>query len=142
MLIMNGSEYKTIADPIYINDNRVTEIWVNNVQVYPTGKERVKPESVRMYFKFSSPVVSKYSSTPVNEYGVYAKFSDDVPGGIYRAAYVVTSGGQYPQRQLFVAFEDYEKYEGVITFVPYVGNNGTIVADGLSSSQINTFALS
>lgn len=141
MVIVNGHEYKTIADPIYINGKRVSQIWVNRVQVYPTGKERVKPESVMMYFGFSSDIISKYSSTPVNRYGVYAKFSKDVPGGIYRAAFVIQTGGEYPQRQLIVSFEDYEQYDGVITYVPYVSKNDTIVADGFSSSDIHTFVL-
>lgn len=35
MIIVNGHEFRTLAEPIYINRKRVSRVFANGVQVYP-----------------------------------------------------------------------------------------------------------
>ena len=39
MIIVNGHEFSSLINPIYINGKRVTQVWVNGIMVYPkSGK--------------------------------------------------------------------------------------------------------
>ena len=35
MLVVNGKQFLTLNDPIYVNKKKVLEVWANGVQVYP-----------------------------------------------------------------------------------------------------------
>ena len=35
MIEINGNQFKTLYDPIYVNQKKVLEVWANGVQVYP-----------------------------------------------------------------------------------------------------------
>ena len=140
MIVTNGHEFETIVNPIYVKGKRVTKVFVNGLQVYPGVERGEKVGRYAMFFQFPNDVVSKYSSTPINQYGVYADFAQGTDD-VYRVAFSVTQDGQYPRRQLFVSYEGFVAGGG-ITFVPYVAKDGYIVADGKSSSDINTFTAS
>lgn len=133
MIVVNGIDFGTLEDPIYVNGERVLEVWANGVKVYPEEK---KVNRYAMFFKFSSDVISKYSPEPVNEYGCYAKFTN--LDNIYKVAFGVYLGGSYPQRQLFYSYKNFAA-GGTATYVPYVGKDGYIVVDALSGSGMNTF---
>ena len=136
MIVVNGHEFETIANPIFVNGKRVSQVWVNGLQVYP-GVERQKVNRYAMFFAFPSDIISKYSPTPVNQYGAYALFSEGTDN-VHRVAFGIYQGAEYPSRQLFVSYEGFVSGGG-ITYVPYVAKDGYIAADGLSSSDINTF---
>ena len=97
MIQVNGCEFRTIAQPIYVNRKRVKEVWVDGIMVYPEA-DMDPVLQYAMYFKFGSKVLSKYSSEPVDAYGAYVKFDAGV-SGIYRVAFAVTgSAGAYTDR--------------------------------------------
>jgi len=140
MITVNGHEFKTIVNPIFINGKRVTKVFVNGLQVYPGVERGEKVSRYAMYFGFSYDVISKYSPQPINQYGVYADFAGGTDN-VYRVAFAVFQDGQYPRRQLFVSYEGFVAGPA-ITFVPYVAKDGYMVTDGKSSGNINTFSAS
>lgn len=141
MIQTGGCDFKAITQPIYVNRKRVREVWVDGVKVYPV--EEVNPIlRYAMYFEFGSMVISKYSATPVNQYGAYIKIDSDQES-IYRVAFAVTTSGSDIYRQAFLTYRAYMNAgTGGKTYVPYVAANGEIIADGLSTSNINTFTFS
>lgn len=140
MIQVNGCEFKTIAQPIYVNRKRVKEVWVDGIMVYPEA-DMDPVLQYAMYFKFGSKVLSKYSSEPVDAYGAYVKFDAGV-SGIYRVAFAVTGAAGNIHRQVFLTYKGYVNGGSAgITYVPYVSSGGMIVADGLSHSNINTFGV-
>ena len=141
MIQTGGCDFQVITQPIYVNRKRVREVWVNGIKVYPV--EEVNPIlRYAMYFEFGSMVISKYSSTPVNQYGAYIKVDSDLEA-IYRVAFSITTSGSDVHRQAFLTYRAYANLgTGGKTYVPYVAANGEIIADGLSYSGINTFSFS
>ena len=141
MIQVNGCEFTTLEQPIYVNRKRVREVWVDGIMVYPDAP--VDPLlQYAMYFKFGSKIMSKYSSTPVDAYGAYVRF-DGIEASIYRVAFAVTGSGGDIHRQAFVTYKGYINGGSAgMTYVPYVSSDGVIVADGFSNSNINTFGLS
>lgn len=140
MIQTGGCDFKVITQPIYVNRKRVREVWVNGVKVYPV--EEVNPIlRYAMYFEFGSMVISKYSSTPVNQYGAYVKVDSDLDL-VYRAAFAVTTSGEKTIRQAFLSCRGYVSAGSIgMTYVPYVADSSKIIVDGLSYSGINTFEL-
>ena len=56
MIQVNGCEFRTIAQPIYVNRKRVKEVWVDGIMVYPEA-DMDPVLQYAMYFKFGSKVL-------------------------------------------------------------------------------------
>ena len=140
MIQVNGSGFADLSHPIYVNRKRVREVWVDGVMVYPATEGGGGFLRFAMYFEFSSDIVSNYSSSPVNRYGAYIK-ADGQETRILRAAFSIRENGESVERRAFATLRDYGMAAGSLTYVPYVALGDSIVAEGLSHSEINTFAL-
>lgn len=136
MIETRNKIWRTLYDNIYVNDHKVIAVYA--------GERKVYPDDTRLryaqWFNLDPAVVSSYDERPVNQYGVYLKFSDDEKPIRKVAVYIDTSQIPY-RRNLYVTLKNFETTNGDLVYVPFVAMNGEVYQDGYSRDDINVFTL-
>ena len=93
-----------------------------------------------MWFALS-PVVSKYSPNLVNRYGAYLQL-DNNEKPVYRVAWYLDTSSDPYRRKPYISFRGFASASYKIVYVPFVSMDSEIIADGTTTTQIQTYTLS
>jgi hypothetical protein len=144
-MIDNGSRrWQYSTDTLYIGGKRIKEVYVGNKKVYPDTY--TYPISFAMYVRFDRYVISRYSDTPVNEYGcrlyIDEEHSDYRYADVEKVAFVwaYDSHDKIWNRHLYVRFKDgimlSTYYENpYVLYDPFVADNEHIIKEGLDDGM-------
>jgi len=112
MIIVNGNEFKTLEDKIYVDNQQVREVWSNGTKVYPDiringgtllkGGKIIRGGTVRL--KSRGPIVTQNNLmfTDENEctisngvYGAFVRhYSHNYGGDSYSMAFIIFWNGR------------------------------------------------
>lgn len=141
-----GKKWYSTSDPIFIGNKRISEIWVGHKKVYPD----TYPINFAMYCRFDQYVISKYSDTPVNEYGcrlyIDEEHSEYRYTDVEKVAFVWTydENNKKWRRYIYVRFNDNVDIPDESRYVlydPYIADYGNIIGDGVTTSGISNHPL-